>query len=54
MNRLNNFNLPGQRILQRIPSVSFDRPLLLISSFNKLVPRAHLRGQSKPTDRFRH
>jgi hypothetical protein len=30
-----------------------DRPLLLISSFNKLVPGANFRGPSKPTDRFR-
>jgi hypothetical protein len=33
--------------------VGFDRPLLLISSFNKLVPGANFRGRSKPTDRFR-
>jgi len=34
-------------------SVGFDRPLLLISSFNKLVSGANFRGLSKPTDRFR-
>ncbi len=45
----------------RIPSVGirrnllmgFDRPLLLISSFKKLVPRANFRDRSKPTDRLR-
>jgi hypothetical protein len=32
--------------------VGFDRPLLPISSFNKLVPGANFKGPSKPTDRF--
>jgi len=32
---------------------SLHRPLLLISSFNKLVLGANFRGRSKPTDRFR-
>ncbi len=38
---------------QRIQSAGFDRPLLRISSFNKLVLRVNFRGRSKPTDRFR-
>ncbi len=32
--------------------VNFDRPLLPISSFNKLVPGANFRSPSKPADRF--
>jgi hypothetical protein len=47
--------IPGQRIrsdpsvgIRRNLSVGFDRPLLLISSFNKLVPVANFRGRSKP------
>ncbi len=43
---------PGQRIrrdpsvgIRRNLSVGLDRPLLLISSFNKLVPRANFRGR---------
>jgi hypothetical protein len=34
--------------IRRILSVDFDRPLLLISSFNKLVPVPIFRGRSKP------
>ncbi len=37
--------------------VGFERPPLLISSFNKLVPEANFRGRSKPTMgsvEFRH
>jgi hypothetical protein len=56
---LDNINNPGRRIRQRIPwdpsvrirrnlSVGFDRPLLLISSFNKLVPGVNFKGRSKP------
>ncbi len=39
--------------IRRNLSVGFDRPLLLISSFNKLVPGANFRGRSKPAE-FRH
>jgi hypothetical protein len=46
---------PGQRIrwdpsvgIRRNLWVGFDRPLLLISSFNKLLPGANFRGRSKP------
>ncbi len=38
-------------------SVGFDRPLLPISSFNKLVPEANFGGRSKPpigSLEFRH
>jgi len=53
------WQIPGQRIRQRIRwdtsvgirrnlSVGFDRALLLISIFHKLVPRANFRGRSKP------
>ncbi len=38
--------------IRRNLSVGFDRPLLLISSFNKLVPSANFRDRSKPIDRF--
>jgi hypothetical protein len=41
----------------RILSVGFDRPLLLIGSFNKLLPGANFRGWSKPpigSIEFRH
>jgi hypothetical protein len=38
--------------IRRNLSVGFDRPLLLISSFNKLVRGPNFRGWSKPTDRF--
>jgi hypothetical protein len=34
--------------IRRNLEMGFDRPLLLISSFNKLVPGANFRGRSKP------
>jgi hypothetical protein len=34
--------------IRRNLEVGFDRPLLRISSFNKSVPGANFRGQSKP------
>jgi hypothetical protein len=34
--------------IRRNLSVGFDRPLLLINSFNKLVPGANFRDRSKP------
>jgi hypothetical protein len=43
--------------IRRNLSVDFDRPLLLISSFNKLVPGANFRDRSKPpigSVEFRH
>jgi hypothetical protein len=43
--------------IRRNISVGFDRPLLLISSFNKLVPGANFRGRSKlpiGSIKFRH
>ncbi len=59
-NEIVSFQFPGRiiRLLgsDRIPSVGirrnlsvgFDRPLLLINSFNKLVPGANFRGRLKP------
>jgi hypothetical protein len=43
---------PSIGIRRKLP-VGFDRPLLLISSFNKLAPEANFRGRSKATDWFR-
>ncbi len=43
--------------IRRNLSMGFDRPLLLISSFNKLVTGANFRGRSKPpigSAEFRH
>ncbi len=42
---------PSVRIQKNL-LVGFDRPLLIIISFNKLVLGANLRDRSKPTDRF--
>jgi len=43
--------------IRRNLSVGFDRPPLLISSFNKLVPGTNFRRRSKPSIgsvKFRH
>jgi hypothetical protein len=39
--------------IRRYLSVGFDRPPLLLRSFNNSVLGAKFRGRSKPTDRFR-
>jgi len=42
-----NIRIPSVGIRRNL-SVGFDRPLLLISSFNKLVPGVNFKDRSKP------